>query len=109
MGLEKKEKSYSKKRGNLMSKEVVVKEAMKTNLAIVDANTTVLEAAKIMKIRSIGNVIVVQKDQPIGILTESDIIKKVVADGKDAEELKVKDVMSKPVIVSDPYLSLIHI
>jgi len=106
LGLEKKEKSYSKKRGNLMSKEVVVKEAMKTNLAIVDANTTVLEAAKIMKIRSIGNVIVVQKDQPIGILTESDIIKKVVADGKDAEELKVKDVMSKPVIVSDPYINL---
>lgn len=89
-----------------MSKEVIVKEAMKTNLAIVKPETNVLEAAKIMKKRKIGNVIVVQKDQPIGILTESDIIKKVVAEGNNAEKVKVKDVMSKPVIVSDPYINL---
>ena len=71
-----------------MSKEVIVKEAMKTNLAIVDPNTSVLDAAKIMKKRKIGNVIVVKKDQPIGILTESDILRKVVADGKNPEKSK---------------------
>jgi len=89
-----------------MSKEVIVKEAMKTNLAIVDPNTSVLDAAKIMKKRKIGNVIVVKKDQPIGILTESDILRKVVADGKNPEKSMVKDVMSTPVIVVDPYITL---
>ena len=65
-----------------MSKEVIVKEAMKTNIAKVKPDTTVLEASQLMKKRKIGNVIVVEKKQPIGILTESDILKKVVAEGK---------------------------
>ena len=89
-----------------MSREVIVKEAMKTNLAIVEPNTTVLEAAKLMKKRKIGNVIVVEKKQPIGILTESDILKKVVAEGKNAKDVTVKTVMSTPIIVTEAYITL---
>jgi predicted transcriptional regulator len=59
-----------------------------------------------MKLRKIGNVIVVQDDQPVGILTESDIIKKVVAEGGNPGEVLVKDVMSTPILTADPYLSL---
>ena len=89
-----------------MNREVIVKEAMKTNLAIIQPNASVLEAAKLMKKRKLGNVIVVEKKQPIGILTESDILKKVVAEGKNGKDVKVKDVMSTPIIVVDPYISL---
>lgn len=89
-----------------MSREVIVKEAMKTNLAIVDPNVSVLEAAKLMKKRKIGNVIVVEEKQPIGILTESDILKKVVAEGKNAKDVIVKNVMSTPIIVVEPYITL---
>jgi len=89
-----------------MSREVIVKEAMKTNLAIVEPDTTVLEAAKLMKKRKIGNVIVVEKKQPIGILTESDILKKVVAEGKNAKDVTVKTVMSTPIIVTEAYITL---
>ena len=92
--------------GCKMGREVIVKEAMKTNLAIVKPSMTVLEAAQLMKKRKIGNVIVVEKKQPIGILTESDILKKVVANGKNAKDVLVKDVMSTPIIVIDPYVSL---
>lgn len=89
-----------------MGKEIIVKEVMKTNLAIVKPTMPVVEAAKLMKERRIGNVIVVEKKQPVGILTESDILKKVVADGKDAKEILVKDVMSTPIIIIDPYVTL---
>ena len=89
-----------------MSREIIVKEAMKTNLAIVEPDTTVLEAAKLMKKRKIGNVIVVEKKQPIGILTESDILKKVVAEGKNAKDVTVKTVMSTPIIVTEAYITL---
>jgi len=89
-----------------MGREVIVKEAMKTNLAIIQPNASVLEAAKLMKKRKLGNVIVVEKKQPIGILTESDILKKVVAEGKNGKYVKVKDVMSTPIIVVDPYITL---
>ena len=89
-----------------MSREVIVKEAMKTNIAKLEPTTTVLEAAQLMQKRKIGNVIVVEKKQPIGILTESDILKKVVAEGKNAKDVLVKDVMSTPIIVIDPYVTL---
>ena len=89
-----------------MGGEIIVKEAMKTNLAMVSPTTSVLEAAKIMKKRKIGNVIVVENKQPVGILTESDIIKKVVAEGKNVKEFMVKDAMSTPLIVIDPYVTL---
>jgi CBS domain-containing protein len=89
-----------------MSREVIVKEAMKTNIAKLEPNMTVLEAAQLMQKRKIGNVIVVEKKQPIGILTESDILKKVVAEGKNAREVLIKNVMSTPIIVIDPYVTL---
>jgi len=89
-----------------MTKEVIVKEAMKANLVMVEPTTTVLEAAKRMKENKIGNVIVVEKKYPVGILTESDILKKVVAEGKKASAVLVEDVMSTPIIVADPYISL---
>jgi predicted transcriptional regulator len=59
-----------------------------------------------MKKRKIGNVIVVENNQPIGILTESDILKKVVAEGKNVKDVLIKDIMSTPVIVIDPYVTL---
>lgn len=89
-----------------MTKEVIVKEAMKTNLVMVEPTTTVLEAAKRMKKNKIGNVLVVEKKQPVGILTESDILKKVVAEGKNAGKVLVEEVMSTPVVVANPYISL---
>lgn len=89
-----------------MSKEIIVKEAMKTNLAIVKPELSILESAKIMKKRKIGNVLVTKDDLLVGILTESDIIKKVVAEGEKPEDISVAEVMSTPVIVVDPYVSL---
>ena len=87
-----------------MKKAVIVKEAMKSNPVIVKHTITVLEAAKLMREKKIGNVIVVEKKHPIGILTESDILKKIVAEGKNANEILVEEVMSTPIIVTDPYI-----
>jgi len=89
-----------------MKKDVIVKEAMKTNLVIIDSDDTILNAAKLMKKKKIGNVLVIENGQPIGILTESDIIKKVIAVDKNARDVITKEVMSTPIIVIDPYKTL---
>lgn len=89
-----------------MTKEVLVKEAMKTNLAVVDPSMTVIDAAKLMKKRKIGNVIVVQDSHPVGILTESDIIRKVLAEEKNPTKVTVREAMSTPILIIDPYVSL---
>jgi len=89
-----------------MNKDVLVKEVMKTNLVIVQPFTTVLEAARSMKKNKIGDVIISEINHPIGILTESDIIKKVVCEGKNAKDVLVEEVMSSPIVVTEPYISL---
>ncbi len=89
-----------------MSKDVLVKEVMKAKPVIVQPFTTVLEAARIMKEKKIGNVIVAEVNHPIGILTESDIIKKVVCGAKNAQDVSVEEVMSTPIIVTEPYITL---
>ena len=89
-----------------MSKDVLVKEVMKAKPVIVQPFTTVLEAARIMKEKKIGNVIVAEVNHPIGILTESDIIKKVVSEAKNAQDVSVEEVMSTPLVVTEPYITL---
>jgi CBS domain-containing protein len=89
-----------------MNKDVLIKEVMKTKPVMVQPFTTVLEAAQIMRNHKIGNVIISEGNHPIGILTESDIIKKVVCEGKNAKDVQVEEVMSSPIIVAEPYLSL---
>ncbi len=51
-----------------------------------------------MVTEDIGAVIVVEKERPIGIITEKDILDRVVTPGKDVYKTYAKDVMSKPVI-----------
>ena len=88
------------KKGN-----VLVREAMKTNPVTVKLKTTVQEAAGLMKNKGIGNCIVVD-EKPVGIVTESDILKKVVAENKKASEVFVEDIMKTPLIVIDPYVDI---
>lgn len=89
-----------------MSKgNVLVKEAMKPNPVTVKPKTSVREAAEIMKKKGIGNCIVID-EKPLGIITESDILKKVVAKGLDAGKVLVEEIMVTPLIIIDPYVDI---
>ena len=89
-----------------MSKgDVLVKEAMKTKPITVKPVTSVKKAAILMREKGIGNCIVVD-NKPIGIITESDILKKVVAEDLKASKITVGEIMSTPIIVIDPYVSI---
>ncbi len=90
-----------------MEKTLTIEYWMSKNAAVIDKEETVFGAVKEMVERKIGSVIAVDKDhKPIGILTERDILKKIVALGFDAQAIKVKDAMAKNVItinISDTY------
>jgi CBS domain-containing protein len=65
---------------------------------MVDANESVNHAAKLMVERKSGSIVVTKNNEPIGIVTEWDVLSRVVAQGKDASKTAVKDVMSSPVL-----------
>jgi len=65
---------------------------------LLDANESVNHAAKLMVERKSGSIVVTRNDEPIGIVTEWDVLSRVVAQGKDAAKTSLKDVMSSPVL-----------
>ncbi|MCP8319534.1 MAG: CBS domain-containing protein [archaeon] len=65
---------------------------------IVSADLSIKRVAEIMVERDIGSVIVAFENKEIGMLTERDILKKVIAKGLDVNKAKAKDVMASPLI-----------
>ncbi len=68
-----------------------------SSVATIDADATVLEAARIMNEQRIGALVVTQRDKVIGIFTERDILNRVVAEQSSPAETVVKDVMTAPI------------
>ena len=65
---------------------------------IVAASTaTVMEAAKLMAEVNVGSIIIRDSGEVEGIFTERDLLKRVVARGKDPSSVLLRDVMSSPV------------
>jgi CBS domain-containing protein len=71
---------------------------MKKEPIITDPDITISDAAKIMSRNSIGSLILVQDEKPYGIVTERDLVRRVIAAGKDPNNVKVSEVCSKPVL-----------
>lgn len=70
---------------------------MSDDFAQVSPDQTVTEAARSMKKSGSTEAIVVRGSAPVGIVTERDILYKVVAAGLDPSKSKVQEVMSSPV------------
>ncbi len=78
-----------------------VKDVMKTQVVVAKPDANVKESAKIMTDIDIGCLVVLDNDKIVGIITERDILKKIVAEGADAEKVKIEDIMSKDVTTID--------
>ena len=83
-----------------------IREVMIKNVATVGAGALVPEASKIMSEREIGSIVVVEEGKPIGIATERDFLKRVLAKDKDPRTVKIGEVMSSPVITISPKSSV---
>jgi CBS domain-containing protein len=78
-----------------------VKDFMTKDVLTVDANKTVLEAAVLMSKNDVGDLVVMENDMPVGIVTERDFVRRVIAMEKSTDA-KVSEVMSTPLRVIDP-------
>jgi CBS domain-containing protein len=83
-----------------------VEDVMVREVITIDDNSTVKEAAEVMNKFEIGCMIVVRKGKAMGIITERDLLKRVVAEARDASKTKVKDIMTTPLVVAEPSMEL---
>jgi len=81
-----------------------LRNVMTDNVSTVQSNSSVSEAASIMKELNVGAVPVCEGSKPIGILTDRDIALRNVADARDANS-QVKDIMSGNLVYGTPNMS----
>jgi CBS domain-containing protein len=83
------------------------KEIMTTDVATIRGSDTVAEAEKLMKFKALHSLIVERRgdDDAYGIITDKDIADKVIAYGKDPNQVRVYEVMTKPCITVNPDLA----
>jgi signal-transduction protein with cAMP-binding, CBS, and nucleotidyltransferase domain len=64
--------------------------------------TTVAQAAKLMTERGVGSIIIAESKKPVGILTERDLLMKVVSLDLTPSKIKIGKIMSSPVTTVGP-------
>ena len=88
------------------SHSMFVKDIMSVNVVTMPPDATIFEVATSMSKMDIGSIIIADQDRPLGIITESDIVRRVIADEKDAKTTVARDVMSSPIIHVEPGTAL---
>jgi CBS domain-containing protein len=83
-----------------------VEDVMVEEVVTVEADATVQKAVDLMNKHEIGCLIVVLREKPVGIITERDMLTRVLAKSKDPEKIKVSEIMSAPLIVGKPEMEV---
>jgi CBS domain-containing protein len=76
-----------------------VKDVMVKEVITVNPDTKIRDAVELMNKNEIGCLVVTRKGKPVGIMTERDVLKKIVCQSKNPEQTRVSEIMSKPLIV----------
>jgi CBS domain-containing protein len=72
-----------------------VRDIMQKNVITIESIKKAHDAAIILKEKEISFVVVVKEGKPIGIVSERDIVRKIVADSNDAHTTQLETIMSK--------------
>jgi signal-transduction protein with cAMP-binding, CBS, and nucleotidyltransferase domain len=75
-----------------------VRNFVKTDPLMIDANESVLKAAQMMREKGAGNILVLINGEPKGILTERDVLYRIAADDLFASSIPVRKIMTSPMI-----------
>ena len=87
--------------------ELSVRDIMTVDVKITSPEATVSDILRIMMENNIGSVVIVgPKREVLGIITERDLIRKVLSKGLNPRETRAEEIMSKPVITIEPDASI---
>jgi len=82
--------------------DVKVGEIAKRNLITIEEGASVASATKIMAERNIGSIVATKDRRPVGIVTERDLVRKILAIGRDPESAKVNEIMTpNPITIEE--------
>ena len=79
-----------------------IRDVMTPNPATVEASTSILEAAKTMAGEDVGPLPVTEGGRLVGIVTDRDIVVRVLAEGRDPQSTTVADIASSELVTVSP-------
>lgn len=82
--------------------EEMVAEIMEKKILTVDFNSSAKDCAKAMSKRGVSSAVILRSRNALGIVTERDLVSKVMADGLDSSKVLVRDIMSTPLVTVSP-------
>jgi CBS domain-containing protein len=82
-----------------------IQDAMTSNPTTITPDTTVQEAARLLKSEDVGSLPIVEGDRLVGTVTDRDLATRVLAEGKDVSTT-VGEIASKDLVTIDPQQSL---
>jgi CBS domain-containing protein len=100
-----KNESGNKAEGKFMI-PIKAEDVMTTEVAIIDENVSVKKAAEIMAQEGVSAIIVTVEGKAQGIVTERDILKRIVVEDKNAEKTTAEEIMSSPLVAIEPSTNL---
>jgi len=83
-----------------------IRDIMTPNPRSVDAQATVVEAARVMRDENVGIVPITEGDRLVGTVTDRDIAVRVVAEGRNPESTTVGEIASRELVTIDPQQDL---
>ena len=83
-----------------------IRDLMTANPCSIDADKSIAYAAKMMRDENVGLAPIVEGDKLVGTVTDRDIAIRVVAEGKDPEQMTVREAASTNVVTIDPQQDL---
>jgi CBS domain-containing protein len=78
------------------------RDIMSSKIVMIESNVSAVEIAKIMDKNKVSSVIITKDQLPIGIVTERDLVSKIVAQNKKPSEMKTIDITTTPLVVVSP-------
>jgi CBS domain-containing protein len=78
-----------------MTTRVLVRDIMNSPVISASPNDTIYDIARKMKEGNIGSIVIMEKDKPVGIVTDWDIVSNAVVNDAKPSQIKAKDVMKE--------------
>jgi len=83
-----------------------VEDVMVESVITVDSDSSVMKAVKIMNEHEIGCLVVTRRGRAVGIITERDLLNRIIAKSKNPSRTKVREIMTKPLVAGQPDMDL---
>lgn len=87
---------------------IKVEDVMTKDVVTLSETSSARDVAIAISGKKIGSVIITSNGNPVGIITERDLIERVLAKGLDPDKVLAKNIMSSPLFVVDPKVGIME-